>query len=92
MDNTMHHFELLHFIPLVLVVATLASAKFLGTKTAAMISSVLSAVGLAAGFLGHEEHAMPFGLIDPCYIYAAVLAASALILAKNYAKDKSIAK
>jgi hypothetical protein len=70
-------FEILHFVPVILIAASIFAAKKLGSMFYVSLI-ILSVFGLVAGSHSHAEHGAFFGAFDPCWAYNVALAYGAL--------------
>ena len=75
-------FEILHFLPVALIAASILQLRSGSGAMAFAVIAVLSVAGLVGGQHSHVEHAAFFGMMDPCYAYAASLVVSVVGLAK----------
>jgi uncharacterized membrane protein len=84
-------FELLHFVPLVLIVVSVAVLR---KSTFGLYSSlaviVLSVIGIFSGAHMHTEHAMPLTIIDPCYGYVVSLSISSVSFIRNILISRAV--
>jgi hypothetical protein len=70
-------FEVLHFLPLALIVVSMVSLRG-KSGVLSIVVAALSVVGLLAGNHSHAEHAAFFGIVDPCFGYMVAIALSAV--------------
>ncbi|MDF3047833.1 MAG: hypothetical protein K0R73_951 [Candidatus Midichloriaceae bacterium] len=75
-------FEVLHFLPLALIVASMVSLRG-KSGVLALAVTALSVVGLIAGNHSHAEHGAFFGMVDPCFGYLVAIALSAVSGARS---------
>lgn len=84
-------FDVLHFLPLALIVAAFVVAKSkLAPKALSTIIAGLSVVGLTAGAHVHTVHAEHMSLIDPCYGYMISLVVAVYTIVKSSVAVKAV--
>jgi hypothetical protein len=85
----MHFIEILHFLPILLIVITLAAFKFdFRIKSVSLSVLFLSTIGLFFGSHVHHGHVENITLFDPCVSYAVSSVISVFVLTKGILKTQ----
>lgn len=84
-------FEILHYLPVVLIALALLSIAY-GSKKSYVNVAIMAAslLGLIAGQHMHTIHMEPASFIDPCYGYVVSLLVSTYASIKNFVSIKQV--
>jgi hypothetical protein len=74
-------FDIFHFLPILAIVINFI-LPFTRPYTA-HVAFMMSLIGLGAGLHVHAGHGHALEILDPCFLYAAMLAVSSISLLKN---------
>jgi len=86
-------FEILHFVPLALILVVAFFARTVISRVSmSFVTSGLSIIGLVAGSHVHTAHAEPLTLLDPCVGYFIAIAVSFAVVIKELVKVKQLSK